>query len=315
MKKALITGITGQDGPYLARLLLEKGYRVAGVSRRMDSAGGNLDRLHITNKVQRLFLDVTDSAATRRVLQELRPHEIYHLAGQSSVGKSFQDPGTTFDSIALSTRNLLETVREHLPGTRVFCAGSCECFGEASVPAREDTPFRPSSPYAAAKAAAFWLASTYRMAYKLFLCTGILFNHESPLRPEGFVTRKIIDTARRIASGSGEKLALGNTGIVRDWGWAPEYVEAMWLMLQQDKPGDFVLATGESRSLTDFVASTFSHLGLDWKDHVTTDPHLMRPTDIMVSRGDPSRAREILGWKAQYKMDDVARMLVRDFSP
>ncbi len=315
MKKAFITGIAGQDGSYLARLLLQKGYQVAGASRHGDMAAGNLDRLHIAHRVQWMALDVTDSAATRRVLEEVSPHEIYHLAGQSSVGRSFQDPGATFDSIALGTRNILEVVRESLPRAKVFSAGSCECFGEAPVPAREDTPFRPSSPYAAAKAAAFWLASTYRMAYKLFLCTGILFNHESPLRPEGFVTRKIIDTARRIAAGSQEKLALGNTGIVRDWGWAPEYVEAMWRMLQQDKPQDFVLATGESRSLTDFVASAFSHVGLDWKDHVTTDPHLMRPTDIMVSRGDPSRAREVLGWEARYRMEDVARMLIQDLSP
>lgn len=308
--RALITGISGQDGAYLASFLCSKGYRVFGTSRHADPDLKNLIHLKIRDKVQIHTLDLTRAQDTESVLRDIKPDEIYHLAGQSSVGKSFELPGQTFTSNAITTLNILEGARKLSPDTRVFLAGSAECFGECPVPAREDSPFNPLSPYAAAKASSFWLASTYRKAYNLYFCTGILFNHESPLRPPGFVTSKIVSTAAKIAAGYPETLKLGNIDIIRDWGWAPEYVQAMWLMLNQEEPMDLILATGESHSLRDFTKAVFHNLGLDWKDHVKTSPGLLRPADILVSRADPSRAKKILGWEAEYKMNDVARLLV-----
>jgi GDPmannose 4,6-dehydratase len=229
------------------------------------------------------------------------------------VGLSFQQPVETLESISVGTLNLLEAIRFIARPIRFYNAGSSECFGDTGgAAADESTPFRPRSPYAVAKAAAFWEVANYREAYGLLACSGILFNHESPLRPERFVTKKIVTAACRIANGSGEKLRLGNVSISRDWGWAPEYVEAMWRMLQQELPEDYVIATGESNRLEDFVAEAFTCAGLDWRDHVETDPELYRPTEIALGLGNPARANERLGWQARYAMRDVVRMMVRD---
>jgi GDPmannose 4,6-dehydratase len=250
-------------------------------------------------------------ASVEEAIRQAAPGEIYNLAGQSSVGLSFQHPLETLESTCSATLNILEAIRHGDPRTRLFNAGSAECFGDTQgVAADENMPLRPGSPYAVGKAAATWLAATYREAHGLFVGTGILFNHESPLRPERFVTQKIVRTACRISAGSGERLQLGNIAVARDWGWAPEYVEAMWLMLQQASPADFVLATGETHPLADFVREVFAVLGLDWHEHVESDPGLLRPTDIPSSVADPRRARELLGWEARTKMAGVARKMV-----
>jgi GDPmannose 4,6-dehydratase len=241
---------------------------------------------------------------------KIQPDEVYNLAGQSSVGLSFQQPVETLESIAQGTLNLLEAIRFTGRPIRLYNAGSSECFGDTDQPADEGTPFRPRSPYAVAKAAAFWEISNYREAYGIYACSGMLFNHESPLRPERFVTRKIVAAACRIADGSREQLQLGNTAIQRDWGWAPEYVEAMWLMLQQHKPADYVIATGESHSLEEFVEAAFSSVGLDWRKHVVINESLLRPTDISVGRANPVRAKSELGWQARSRMHDVVRMMI-----
>lgn len=241
----------------------------------------------------------------------MRPDEIYNLAGQSSVGLSFDQPVETLESISMGTLNLLEAIRFTRRPVKLYSAGSSECFGDTGgQPAHEETPFRPRSPYAVAKATAFWEVANYREAYSLFACTGILFNHESPLRPERFVTKKIIKAACRIANGSHEKLHLGNISIARDWGSAEEYVEAMWSMLQQPQPEDFVIATGETNTLQDFVAAVFEAVGLDWTQHVIADPSLLRPSEIMVSRGNPAKALKHLGWKAKRKMSDVIALII-----
>jgi GDPmannose 4,6-dehydratase len=312
MKKALICGVSGQDGAYLAQLLLNKGYEVHGTSRDAQIAAfGSLSALGILDKVKVESMAVNDFRSVLQTLNKVRPDEVYNLAGQSSVGLSFQQPVETLESISVGTLNLLEAIRFIKQPIRFYNAGSSECFGDTrGAAADEATPFHPRSPYAVAKAAAFWEVANYREAYGLFALSGILFNHESPLRPNRFVTKKIIATACRISAGSAEKLHLGNISIARDWGWAPEYVEAMWLMLQQDIPDDFVIATGETHSLEEFVAEAFHSLGLNWRDHVLTDPSLYRPTEITVGKGDPSKAWKILGWRAKYKMRDVVRMMV-----
>ena len=239
------------------------------------------------------------------------PNEIYNLTGQTSVGLSFEQPVETFESISVGNLNLLEVLRFSFSTTKLYNACSSECFGNTNGQiANEITPFHPRSPYAVAKSAAFWEIANYREAYGLFACSGILFNHESPFRHRRFVTQKIVSTACRIANGSQERLSLGNIDVQRDWGWAPEYVEAMWLMLQQDEPDDYVIGTGETNSLKDFVKTVFSILGLNWEDHVDLNPELLRPTDIMVSKANPAKAIEKLGWKAKHKMADVARMMV-----
>jgi len=236
---------------------------------------------------------------------------VYNLAGQSSVGLSFEQPVETLESVSIGTLNLLEVVRFLDKNIRLYNAGSSECYGDTGgIPADEQTPFRPRSPYAVAKAAAFWEVANYREAYGLFACSGILFNHESPLRPERFVTQKIVRTASRIAAGSGERLRLGNLDIWRDWGWAPEYVRAMWLMLQQDTPEDYVIATGVTSSLEQFVEEVFRLKGLHWKDHVDIDPAFFRPSDLRMSAANPDKAAARLGWKAQYTVRDVAREMV-----
>jgi GDPmannose 4,6-dehydratase len=310
-KKALICGISGQDGAYLARLLLGKGYEVYGTARDAQmSAFGNLLQLGIRDQIQLDSMALNDFRSVLQVLSRVRPDELYNLAGQSSVGLSFQQPVETLESISVGTLNLLEAIRFIGLPVRFYNAGSSECFGDTrGAAADETTPFHPRSPYAVAKATAFWELANYREAYGLFALTGILFNHESPLRPERFVTRKIVTTACRIASGSNEKLHLGNISIARDWGWAPEYVEAMWLMLLQEMPDDFVIATGETHTLEEFVAEAFDCVGLDWHDHVAIDPSLYRPTEISIGRGNPARAEKVLGWKARYRMRDVVRMM------
>lgn len=312
MRTALVCGISGQDGAYLAQLLLQKGYRVVGTSRDAEvSSFANLKRLGIRDDVQAASMTLTDFRSVLQVLTRVRPDEVYNLAGQSSVGLSFDQPVETMESISVGALNLLEALRFLGGPVRLYNAGSSECFGDTGGrAANEDTPFRPRSPYAVAKAAAHWQVANYREAYGLFACSGILYNHESPLRPPRFVTRKVVVAAARMAAGSPQRLKLGNMSIRRDWGWAPEYVDAMWRMLQQDKPGDFVIATGVSHSLEQFVDAAFLAVGLQWRDHVDTDPSLLRPTDLQEGRGDPARALEVLGWKAQLHMPEVVARMV-----
>ena len=314
MKKALICGVSGQDGAYLAKLLLAKGYQVYGGSRDAQMASfGNLVRLGIRQDVGVLSININDFRSVLQTLLRVKPDEVYNLAGQSSVGLSFEQPVETLESISVGTLNLLEAIRFSDLPVRFYNAGSSECFGDTgSESADENTPFRPRSPYGVAKAAAFWQVANYREAYQLHACTGILFNHESPLRPERFVTQKIVSTACRIAAGSGEELTLGNIDIARDWGWAPDYVEAMWLMLQQEMADDYVIATGHTHRLRDFIHVVFESLGLRWRDHVRTDPSFFRPTDIAEGHANPGKAREKLGWSAHHKMQDVAQMMVNN---
>jgi GDPmannose 4,6-dehydratase len=313
MKTALVTGISGQDGAYLAKLLLDNGYQVCGTSRDAQIASfRNLERLKIRQNVRLESVALSDFRSVIQVLFKTQPDEIYNLAGQSSVALSFEQPVETQDSIYLGTLNLLEAIRFTGKNIKLYSACSSECFGDLKDgAATEESPFRPRSPYAVAKAAAFWQVSNYREAYKIFACSGILFNHESPLRPERFVTKKIVTAARRIASGELRELRLGNIEIQRDWGWAPEYVEAMYLMLQQEKPDDYVIATGETRLLRDFVELAFKHVGLDWREHTIIDESLFRPTELLVGRANPTKAARQLGWSARLHMDDVARMMVQ----
>ena len=314
-RKALICGVSGQDGAYLSRFLLGKGYDVHGTARDAQmSSFSNLGKLDILDQITLHSMALNDFRSVLQVLTNVQPDEIYNLAGQSSVGLSFDQPVETLESISVGTLNLLEAIRFMKSPTRLYNAGSSECFGNTDgQPADENTPFRPRSPYAVAKATAFWEIANYREAYNLYASTGILFNHESPLRPERFVTQKIVRSACRIAQGAAEKLRLGNIEIARDWGWAPEYVEAMWMILQQEKADDFVIATGETSRLEDFVAEVFRCVGLDWRDHVESDASLLRPSEIMVSRANPGKSAQVLGWQATYAMKDVVRMMVESF--
>lgn len=314
-KKALICGVSGQDGAYLSRFLIGKGYDVHGTARDAQMASfSNLIKLGIRDQIKFHSMALNDFRSVLQVLSHVQPDEIYNLAGQSSVGLSFDQPVETLESISVGTLNLLEAIRFMKRPIRLYNAGSSECFGNTGgQPADENTPFRPRSPYAVAKATAFWEIANYREAYNLYASTGILFNHESSLRPERFVTQKIVRSACRIASGTIEKLRLGNIEIARDWGWAPEYVEAMWMILQQEKADDFVIATGETNRLEDFVSEVFKCVGLDWRDHVESDSSLLRPSEIMVSRANPEKSARILGWQATYRMKDVARMMVEQF--
>jgi GDPmannose 4,6-dehydratase len=305
--RALILGVAGQDGCYLARLLLQKGYEVVGTSRdAMAASFANLDRLGIRDEVQTASAAINDFRSVLTVIQKYQPDEIYNLTGQTSVGLSFEQPVETMESIAEGTLNVLESIRFVDKPIRFYNAGSGECFGETGdTPADEQTAFWPRSPYAVAKSSAHWLVRNYRESHGLHGCTGILFNHESPLRPERFVTQKIVRGAARIGAGSKEELRLGNMGIKRDWGWAPEYVEAMWLIMQQEQPEDFVIATGRSESLEYFTARAFAQYDLDWRDHVTIEQGLFRPSDIGVSSGNPAKAKEKLGWSARTDVDGV----------
>jgi len=313
-KTALILGVSGQDGTYLAKFLLAEGYRVVGASRDAQmSSFANLKRLRIYDRVALESVSLIDFRSVLQVLKKAEPDEVYNLAGQTSVGLSFDQPVESFESISIGTLNLLEAIRFLDVPIRIYNAGSSECFGNTEgMAANEETSFRPRSPYAVAKAAAFWHMANYREAYGLFACSGLLFNHESPLRPERFVTRKIVNAACRIAKGSGEVLELGNIEVERDWGWAPEYIEAMWRMLQQEEAEDYVIATGETNKLANFVREVFCALDLNWQDHVRTNETLFRPTDILTVRADPGKAEEKLGWKARYRMKDVARKMVEE---
>lgn len=310
-KRALIIGVSGQDGAYLAQRLLEKGYKVWGTSRDHEVASfANLHRLGIKGDVELVSMIASDFRSVLTVLQRAQADEIYNLAGQTSVALSFEYPVETFDSILIGTMNLLECIRLLKRPTKFYHAGSSEAFGNTFQAANEQTPYRPRSPYATAKSASHYATTNYREAYGLYACTGILFNHESPLRPARFVTSKIVSTAVRIAGGSPEKLALGRLDVCRDWGWAPDYVEAMWRMLQEDEADDYVIATGEEHSLQEFVTEVFSQLGLDWRDHVERSESLLRPSDIERSYGDPSKAKEKLGWEAKHRFREVIRLLV-----
>ncbi|MEM9089111.1 MAG: GDP-mannose 4,6-dehydratase [Cyanobacteria bacterium P01_F01_bin.53] len=313
MKTALICGISGQDGAYLAKLLCDKGYQVVGTSRDAQiSSFSNLRRLGIKEQIKLISMALTDFRSVLQVLNRIRPDEIYNLAGQSSVGLSFEQPVETLESIATGTLNLLEAIRFIDAPIRFYNAGSGECFGQTPESgADENTPFRPRSPYAVAKATSFWEVANYRDSYGLFACSGILFNHESLLRPERFVTQKIVQAAKRISNGSRETLRLGNLSIKRDWGWAPEYVEAMHLMLQQEKAEDFVISTGESYRLEDFVAMAFDLLHLNWRDHVLIDEKFYRPAEILLGKGCADKAEKQLGWKAHFKMPDVIQKMLK----
>jgi GDPmannose 4,6-dehydratase len=312
MKRALITGISGQDGSYLARYLLGLQYEVWGTSRDAHMASfRNLERLGIKDRVQLESLALNDFRSVLQVLAKVQPEEVYNLGGQSSVSLSFQQPVETLESISVSTLNFLECIRFFGRPIRFYNAGSSECFGDLNgAAANELTPFRPRSPYAVAKSTAFWQVANYREAYGLYACSGILFNHESPLRPARFVTKKIALAAVRIAQGIQRELVLGNTAISRDWGWAPEYVQAIHAMLQLDQPEDFVIATGQSWKLQDFVEIAFRHVGLDPHQFVRIDRSLYRPTEIAVGRGDASKAETMLRWKAKTKMPELAKLLV-----
>jgi GDPmannose 4,6-dehydratase len=320
MKKALICGVSGQDGAYLSKLLLEKGYEVYGGSRdATTNTFANLQKLGLKDRINLVSINISDFRSTLQTIIRIQPDEIYNLSGQSSVGLSFEQPVETFESIGIGTLNLLEAIRfSNLP-IKLYNSGSSECFGESGgLPADENTPFKPRSPYAIAKATAHWQVANYREAYNIYACTGILFNHESPFRPNRFVTKKIVATACRIYKGHDEKLQLGNIDIQRDWGWAPDYVEAMWMMLQQDKPDDFVIATGTTHSLHEYIQLVFDYLNLDAGKYVTSDPSLLRPTDLLVGKANPAKAFEVLGWKATYTLPEMVKEMVdaelKDFS-
>lgn len=320
MKRALITGITGQDGSYLTELLLARGYEVHGIIRRASTF--NTDRIdHLYRDPHdpqaRVFLhygDLTDGTGLRRILERVQPDEVYHLGAQSHVKVSFEQPEYTADVVATGTLRLLEALRDYakLNGrvVRVYNAGSSEMFGASPPPQREGTPFYPRSPYGAAKVAAYWYAVNYREAYGMFICNGILFNHESPRRGETFVTRKITRAVGRIKLGLQEKVYLGNLEARRDWGYAGDYVEAMWRMLQQEEPDDYVVATGESHSVREFCEEAFGLVGLDWREHVVVDPRYFRPTEVEELRGDASKAREKLGWAPRVGFRELVRMMV-----
>lgn len=317
LKKALITGITGQDGSYLAELLLSKGYEVHGIIRRASSFNtARIDHLyqdpHLNNV--RLFGhygDIADSTNLIKLLYRIQPDEIYHLAAQSHVRVSFDIPEYTGDVTALGTIRILEAIRETGLKSKFYQASSSEMFGKVrETPQSELTPFYPRSPYGAAKVYAYWATVNYREAYGMFAANGILFNHESPRRGETFVTRKITRAVAHIKAGLQDKLYLGNLDAKRDWGYAKEYVEAMWLMLQQDKPDDYVIATGETHSVEEFLTEAFSYAGLDWHDYVEMDPKYLRPSEVELLVGDASKARKTLGWEPKVTFTDLVRLMV-----
>jgi GDPmannose 4,6-dehydratase len=317
LKKALITGITGQDGSYLAEFLLSQGYQIHGIKRRSSSfntarVDSVLPDWHERDARLLLhFADLADSTSLVKLLYRLQPDEIYHLGAQSHVKVSFEIPEYTGDITALGTTRLLEAIREAGIKTRFYQASSSEMYGRASeVPQSETTPFRPRSPYACSKVYAYWMTVNYREGYGLFACNGILFNHESPRRGETFVSRKITRAVARIRAGLQDRLFLGNLDAKRDWGYAPEYVEAMWRMMQLDQPDDFVVATGETHSVREFVECAFEHGGLDWKKYVEIDPSYFRPTEVDLLQGDASKAERVLGFKPKVKFQDLIRLMV-----
>ena len=317
MKKALITGITGQDGSYLAELLLSKGYEVHGIIRRASSFNtGRLEHIYAdphaaSNQLQLHYGDLSDASALARLMAKVEPQEIYNLAAQSHVRVSFDCPEYTTDITATGTVRLLEAIRETGIKPRFYQASSSEMYGLVQeVPQSERTPFYPRSPYACAKLYAHWITVNYRESYKLHASSGILFNHESPRRGETFVTRKITRALAQILCGLQDKLYLGNLDAKRDWGYAKEYVEAMWLMLQQDEPDDYVIATGETHSVREFLEVAFSHMGLDWKKHVEIDPRYFRPAEVELLIGDYSKAKKKLGWEPKTRFGDLVKLMV-----
>jgi len=319
-QRALITGITGQDGSYLAELLLEKGYEVHGMVRRSSSLNrARIDHLFedagtSAGSAGPRFLhygDLTDASSVNRLLREIRPDEIYNLGAQSHVKVSFEIPEYTGETAALGTLRLLEGVRETGLAPRFYQAGSSEMFGAAEeIPQKETTPFHPRSPYAAAKVYAHWIAVNYREAYGMYVCNGILFNHESPRRGENFVTRKVSLAVAAIKLSMKNRLVLGNLEAKRDWGYARDYVDAMWRILQQEAPDDYVIATGESHSVREFCELAFDHVGLDYRDYVVVDPRYFRPTEVDDLVGDASKARDRLGWKPSIGFEDLVRLMV-----
>jgi GDPmannose 4,6-dehydratase len=322
-KRALICGVSGQDGAYLARLLVSKNYHVTGTSRDAQMARfENLVRLGIRDQVDCLSMSLTDFRSTLQVLDKVHPDEVYNLAGQSSVALSFEQPVEAMTSISTGCLNLLEAIRFSGQDVRFYNASSSECFGDTGGRAADETtPFRPRSPYGVAKAAAHWTVANYRDAYGVHAVNGILFNHESPLRPYRFVTKKIVAAACAAAKGRKQKLRLGDLEIKRDWGFAPEYVEAIWRMTQLDVPTDLVIATGQTHSLREFVSAAFDAVGLDWSDHVEVDDTLRRPSDIAYSAGNAALAQRLIGWRTQSTMKDVVRLMLeaelgaRDVAP
>jgi GDPmannose 4,6-dehydratase len=317
MKRALITGITGQDGSYLAELLLAKGYEVHGIIRRSSSFNtGRIDPIyqdpHVTDaKLRLVYGDLNDASSLNKLIRTIQPDEIYNLGAQSHVRVSFDIPEDTAEVTGLGTIRLLEAIRESGVKTKFYQASSSEMFGKVlEVPQRETTPFYPRSPYGAAKVYGHWITVNYREAYGLFACSGILFNHESPRRGETFVTRKITKAAARIKLGLQQDLFLGNLEAKRDWGFAGDYVEAMWLMLQQPAPDDYVIATGETHTVKEFLDMVFGHIGLDWKRHVKIDPRYYRPTEVDLLIGDASHAKQKLGWEPKVRFKELAVMMV-----
>ena len=316
MKTALITGITGQDGSYLTELLLKKGYTVYGMIRRSSSF--NTERIdhiyqdpHDPNpKLRLVYGDLNDASSLNKIIRTIQPAEIYHLGAQSHVRVSFDIPEYTGEITGLGAVRLLEAIRESGVETRFYNASSSEMFGNAPAPQSEITPFEPRSPYAAAKVYAHWMTVNYRAGYNLFACNGILFNHESPRRGETFVSRKITKAVARIKLGLQDKLFLGNLNARRDWGYAGDYVEAIWLMLQQDKPDDFAIATGETHTVGDMLDVAFGYLDLDWKKYVEIDPRYYRPTEVDLLLGDASKAKRILKWEPKVRFKELVRMMV-----
>jgi GDPmannose 4,6-dehydratase len=314
VKKALITGITGQDGAYLAELLLNRGYRVYGTYRRLSTPNfWRLQYLDIFDRVNLIPADLVDSSSIMSAINISAPDEVYHLAAQSFVGASFDQPVGAGEITALGVTRVLESIREIDQSIKFYQASTSELYGNGnSAPQNERTPFRPSSPYAAAKLYGYWLTTIYREGYGIFACNGILFNHESPLRGMEFVTRKISNAAAKISLGMKDRLLLGNLEAKRDWGYAPEYVESMWLMLQQDKPDDYVISTGETHTVKEFTQKAFEVVGLDWQKYVEVDERFLRPLDVDRLQGDCSKARQKLGWEPRVKFDNLVEIMVQE---
>ncbi|MEO1145419.1 MAG: GDP-mannose 4,6-dehydratase [Cyanobacteria bacterium J06638_22] len=320
-KRALLTGITGQDGSYLSEFLLEKGYEVHGIIRRTSTFNTDrIDHIYVDphNEQAKLFLhygDLTDGTTLRRILEEVEPHEIYNLGAQSHVRVSFDAPEYTVDTVAMGTLRILEAVRDYQRRTgnqvRFYQAGSSEMFGKVlEVPQKETTPFYPRSPYSCAKVYAHWQTVNYRESYNLFACNGILFNHESPRRGETFVTRKITRALARIVAGQQKHLYMGNLDAQRDWGYAKDYVQAMWMMLQQDEPDDYVIATNETHSIKEFLDLAFGYVNLNWQDYVVFDERYLRPAEVDLLIGDSSKAREKLGWEPSVTFEELVHLMV-----
>lgn len=310
--RALIFGVTGQDGFYLSQFLSEHGYTVVGTSRDSSKIGSHLQKLVDAGRLTVTSVAPADYRSVQNIISQFRPNEIYNLSGQTSVGLSYDQPVETIESIVTATLNILESIRFLNQAICFYNAGSSECFGDTSgFKASEESPFKPLSPYAVAKAASANLVASYRISYGLKACTGLLFNHESPLRPSKFVTQKIVQSAALIKAGKLGLLKLGNINVYRDWGWAPEYIDAMHRMLQLSDPEDFIIATGKTVPLSHFIESAFSFFDLNWREYVECEDYLSRPSDISYSAGDPEKALRLLSWKAEYSVDDVVDEMCR----